>query len=57
MSIFCKPSQGFKFVIRLYLVKFQVYKITIKIVLGYLLQIISLEDREGEVRWKKNSHQ
>ena len=54
MSTFYKPSQGFKFVTMLYLVKFQVYHITITLVLVDLLQNIQLEDREGEVRWKKN---
>ena len=57
MSTFCKPSQGCKFVMKLHLVKFQVYQITITLVLGDLLQNIQLEDREGEVGWKKISHQ
>ena len=42
---------------KLHLVKFQVYQITITLVLGDLLQNIQLEDREGEVGWKKISHQ
>jgi len=53
MSTFCKPSQGFKFVMKLYLVKFQVYQTTITLVLGDLLQNVQLEDREVEVRWGK----
>ena len=32
------------------------YQITFTLVSGALLLNLQLEDREGEVRWKKNSH-